>query len=41
MAISIFKDLKVGNSINEISEKHHVEVVFIERLAQIKTQQSQ
>lgn len=41
MAISILKDLKAGNSINEISEKHHVEVAFIERLAQIKTQQSQ
>lgn len=37
--ISIFNDLREGDSINEISNKHHVEVAFVERLAIIKSQQ--
>jgi hypothetical protein len=37
----ILKDLKSGNSINQISEMHHVEVAFVERIAKIITQSSQ
>jgi hypothetical protein len=41
MVSTILKDLKEGNSINEISEKHHVEVAYTERVAKIITQSSQ
>jgi hypothetical protein len=41
MVNSILKELKAGNSINETSEKHQVEVAYTERIAKIIKQSSQ